>query len=101
MLYDILFSGDVMITATFLWVSVGILSILHMSRYSNGLFAYVAIGAFFGAVLSYLNLSFVFQMATVINMALFLIIVTETGFKNIIWMIFALSELVFFAMYAL
>ena len=90
-----------MITATFLWMSVGILSILHMNRYSNGLFAYVAIGAFFGAFMAYLNLSFMFQMASVINMALFLIIVTEIGFKNIIWMIFVLSELVFFVMYAL
>ena len=98
---DVLLSGDIMITAMFLWVSVGILSLFHMGKYSNSLFAYVAIGAFFGAVMAYLNLSFMFQLATVINMALFLIIVTETGFKNIIWMIFALSEIVFFAVYAL
>ena len=88
-----------MITATFLWVSVGILSILHMSRYSNGLFAYIVIGSFASAFVAYMSMPVTIQIATFINVGLFFVTITEIGVKNSIWMIFAIIEILFFVIY--
>ncbi len=85
----------------YLWGILGIVSIALLGKYSRGIYMYSAIGAFAAAITAVYNTPVEFQALTAAHAGIFALLVTETGYDNLMWIIVIISEILFIGIYFL
>ncbi len=84
---------------TIIWIIIALVPFILLGKTPKGIYLYVAVGAFAGALTAALGAPFGFQAITAVHAGVLYLLVTETGLENFFWIVVILSELLFFGVY--